>query len=559
MCFGTLFATPGSNDKKNSMLTFVEFIERAIKRNWDLPALSNYREAPMSYGQVGKMIKKIHRALAECGIEEEEKVVQVGRNNVNWAVTFLATTSYGTVSVPILQDFSISDLENTINHSDAVLVFVSDYIFEKMDVAKFPNVRGFISLDDYRVLYSTDNAVKQAFANYNNDIDVSCENFALKHIEHDRLAAISYTSGTSGHSKGVMLTHGNYATNVEFGTEVIPLKSGDRMVSLLPLAHAYGMAFEFLTEFSLGCHITFLGKIPSPQVLLQAFGEIKPGLVVVVPLIIEKIYKAKIKPAISSGLPKFLLSVPGLRRIVYSKVRKELEDAFGGNFYEVIIGGAALNKEVESFLNRIGFRYTVGYGMTECAPIITYAPWDTARKFSCGYPIRRCQVRIDSPDPANIEGEVLVKGTQVMKGYYKNPEATAATFDSEGWLKTGDTGTITADGYLTLKGRSKNMILGASGQNIYPEEIEAQINNLPYVAESLVVERGGKLHALIVPDKEKAEKDGLDREKIMIEFEKNQKELNKLMPNYMAISKIELQEEEFIKTPKKSIKRYLYN
>ena len=541
------------------MLTFVEFIERAIKKNWDLPALSNYREAPMSYGQTGKMIKKIHRAFAECGIAENEKVVQVGRNNANWAVTFLGTVSYGTVSVPILQDFSVPDLVNTINHSDAVLAFVSDNIFEKLDVSKFPNIRGFVSLDDYRVLYSVDEKINAAFSKFNRDIDVNRDNFALKHIDHDRLAAISYTSGTSGHSKGVMLSHGNYATNVEFGTEVIPFKPGDRMVSFLPLAHAYGMAFEFLTEFAYGVHITFLGKIPSPQVLVQAFAEIRPNLVVVVPLIIEKIYKAKIKPAISKGLPKFLLSVPVLRRIVYSKVRKELEDAFGGNFYEVIIGGAALNKEVESFLSRIGFRYTVGYGMTECAPIISYAPWDTARKFSCGYPIRRCQIRIDSPDPAHVEGEVLVKGTQVMMGYYKNPEATAATFDSEGWLKTGDTGTITADGYLTLKGRCKNMILGASGQNIYPEEIEAQINNLPYVVESLVVERGGKLHALIVPDKEKAEKDGLDREKILIEFEKNQKELNKLMPNYMAISKIELQEEEFVKTPKKSIKRYLYN
>ena len=541
------------------MLTFVEFIERAIKKNWDLPALSNYREAPMSYGQTGKMIKKIHRAFAECGIAENEKVVQVGRNNANWAVTFLGTVSHGTVSVPILQDFSVPDLVNTINHSDAVLAFVSDNIFEKLDVSKFPNIRGFVSLDDFRVLYSVDEKINSAFSNFKRDIDVNRDNFALKHIEHDRLAAISYTSGTSGHSKGVMLSHGNYATNVEFGTEVIPFKAGDRMVSFLPLAHAYGMAFEFLTEFAFGVHITFLGKIPSPQVLVQAFAEIRPALVVVVPLIIEKIYKAKIKPAISKGLPKFLLSVPGLRRIVYSKVRKELEEAFGGNFYEVIVGGAALNKEVESFLSRIGFRYTVGYGMTECAPIISYAPWDTARKFSCGYPIRRCQIRIDSPDPAHVEGEVLVKGTQVMMGYYKNPEATAATFDSEGWLKTGDTGTITADGYLTLKGRCKNMILGASGQNIYPEEIEAQINNMPYVVESLVVERGGKLHALIVPDKEKAEKDGLDREKILIEFEKNQKELNKLMPNYMAISKIELQEEEFVKTPKKSIKRYLYN
>ena len=542
------------------MLTFVEFLEKSIKKNWDLPAISNYHEAPMTYGQTGLMMKKIHRAYHKCGIAENEKIVQIGRNNTNWVVAFMATVSYGTVSVPLLQDFSIPDVENTVNHSDSVLMFVSDYIFKKMDVTKFPNIRGFISLDDFRILYTNDKSVESAFTGFlEKPIDIDKNSFELKHVSNDRLCAISYTSGTSGHSKGVMLSHGNYATNVEFGLEVINFKTGDRMVSFLPLAHAFGLAFEFLCEFAAGCHITFLGKTPSPQIVLQAFNEIKPILVVVVPLILEKIYKTKVKPVISSGLPKFLLGVPLLRRVVYRKVRKQLEDAFGGKFYEVIIGGAALNKEVESFLNRIGFRYTVGYGMTECAPIITYSPWNTVRKFSCGYPVRRCQVKIDSPDPVHVEGEILVKGTQVMMGYYKNPEATAATFDEDGWLKTGDTGTISADGYLSIKGRCKNMILGASGQNIYPEEIEAQINNMPYVVESLVVERDGKLHALIVPDIAKAEKDGLDREKVMQEFEKNQKELNKQMPNYMAISKIELQDEEFIKTPKKSIKRYLYN
>jgi len=542
------------------MLTFVEYFEKSIKKNWELPALSNYHEEPLTYGQVGMMVKKMHRAFAECGITEGDKIVQIGRNNAYWAATYISIVSYGSVSVPLLQDFSISDVENTVNHSDAILMFVSDNIFKKLDVAKFPNIRGFISLDDFRILYTNDKQIESVFTDFMlNNIDVDSKSFSLKHFSHDTLASISYTSGTSGHSKGVMLTHGNYATNVEFGTEVLPFNIGDRVVSLLPLAHAYGMAFEFLTEFACGCHITFLVKAPTPQIIMQAFAEIKPRLIVIVPLIIEKVYKAKVKPAISKGLPKFMLSVPLLRNIVYKKVRKQLEDAFGGNFYEVIIGGAALNKEVESFLNRIGFRYTVGYGMTECAPIITYAPWDIAHKFSCGYPIRRCQIRIDSPDPMHVEGEVLVKGTNVMMGYFKNPEASAATFDQDGWLKTGDTGTVSADGYLTLKGRCKNMILGASGQNIYPEEIETQINSLPYVMESLVVERAGKLHALIVPDIEKAEKDGLTLETVMAEFEKNQKALNKQMPNYMAIAKIELQNEEFVKTPKKSIKRYLYN
>jgi long-chain acyl-CoA synthetase len=320
------------------------------------------------------------------------------------------------------------------------------------------------------------------------------------------------------------------------------------------LAHAYGLAFELLVEFVMGCHITFLGKIPSPQVILQAFKEIKPRLVVLVPLIIEKVYRNKVKPAISSGLPHVLLGIPLLKKLVHNKVKRSLEEAFGGNFIEVIIGGAALNKEVESFLKKIGFKYTIGYGMTECAPIISYAPWHKAKKFSCGYPIRQCKVKIDSPDPEMIEGEIMVKGSQVMMGYYKNPTA----IDEEGWLKTGDLGVMDKNGYITIKGRSKNMILGASGQNIYPEEIEARINSLPYVIESLVIEKQGKLHALIVPDFEKAELDGLSKENIKAAFEKSQKMLNGQMPNYMSISRVEIQDEEFVKTPKKSIKRYLY-
>ncbi len=542
------------------MLKFVEYVENSIKKNWDFPALSNYKEQTITYGEVATLIKKNHHIFEQLNIKKGDKIAQIGRNNVNWAVTFLSTVSYGTVIVPLLQDFPEGDIVNTVNHSDSVLVFISDYIFEKLNPSLFPNVRGFISLEDFRVLHASDPQVSDIMNQWNNlEIKVNKETFSLEHSNHNELASISYTSGTSGHSKGVMLTHGNFATNVEFGFDVMHFKTGDPVVSFLPLAHAYGLAFEFLVEFAQGCHVTFLGKMPSPQIILQAFAEIKPRLVIAVPLIIEKIYRNKIKPTISEGLPKILLAIPVLRKIVHKKVRQQLENAFGGNFIEVIIGGAALNKEVESFLSLIGFRYTVGYGMTECAPIISYAPWYSAKKFSCGYPIRQCQVRIDSPDPENIEGEILVKGPQVMVGYYKNPEATSNVFDEEGWLKTGDLGVKSNDGFITIKGRSKNMILGASGQNIYPEEIEARLNNLPYVIESLVVERQGKLHALIFPDLEKAEKDGLDKEKIQIEFERSQKELNKLMPNYMSISKVIIQEEEFVKTPKKSIKRYLYN
>ncbi|HAM99546.1 MAG TPA: long-chain fatty acid--CoA ligase [Marinilabiliales bacterium] len=541
------------------MLTFVEFIEDSVKKHWDYSALTNYNEGTLTYGETALTIKRIHRFYEKIGIKKGDKVAQIGRNNANWGITFLSTISYGTVSVPLLQDFPSGDIENTVNHSDSVLMFISDYIFEKLDIEKFPNIRAFISLENFDILYTKEAQIKEDLNTcLNLSMSLTPENFNLEQIPHDALASISYTSGTSGLSKGVMLSHGNFATNIEFGFDVIDFKPGDQVVSFLPLAHAYGLAFEFLVEFMQGCHITFLGKIPSPQIILQAFKDIKPRLVILVPLIIEKVYRNKVKPAISKGLPKILLGAPLLKKVVHKKVKKQLEEAFGGNFIEVIIGGAALNKEVESFLREIGFRYTVGYGMTECAPIISYAPWHSAQKFSCGYPIRQCTVKIDSPDPESVEGEILVKGTQVMMGYYKNPTATKESFDDEGWLKTGDLGVMNKKGYITIKGRSKNMILGASGQNIYPEEIEARINSLPYVMESLVIEKEGRLHALIVPDLEKAEQDGLNRETVKAHIEKNQKELNQQMPNYMAISRIEMHDEEFIKTPKKSIKRYLY-
>jgi long-chain acyl-CoA synthetase len=541
------------------MLTFVEFIETSIKKHWDYKALSNYQEGTLTYAETAEHIKKLHGVFHELQVHKGDKIAQIGRNNANWAVTFLSTVSYGAITVPLLQDFTPTDIENTVNHSDSVLLFLSDYIFEKLDVSKFPNIKAFISLDNYKVLHTTDPKIPEIVANnLNLKLDLTPETFSLVNIPNSELASIIYTSGTSGLSKGVMLSHGNFATNIEFGDDVIDFKPGDQVVSFLPLAHAYGLAFEFLVEFVKGCHITFLGKIPSPQIILQAFKEIKPRLVILVPLIMEKVYRNKVKPAISSGLPNLLLGIPLLKNVVHRKVKKQLEEAFGGNFIEIIIGGAALSKEVESFLKKIEFRYTIGYGMTECAPIISYAPWHKLQKFSCGYPIRQCTVKIDSPDPERVEGEILVKGPQVMMGYYKSPAVTAETFDEDGWLKTGDLGTMNKEGFITIKGRSKNMILGASGQNIYPEEIEARINSLPYVMESLVIEKEGRLHALIVPDLEKAEQDGLDRETVKAHFEKNQKELNQTMPNYMAIARIEVLDEEFIKTPKKSIKRYLY-
>lgn len=541
------------------MLTFVEFIENSIKKHWDYKAIADYKEGSYTFAETAEAIKKLHFVFEKLNVKDGDKIAQIGRNNTNWAITFLSTISYGAVSVPLLQDFPEGDIVNTVNHSDSILLFISDYIFEKLDVEKFPNIKGFISLDTFEVLHARDENLTAYIEERNTlELNLTPDNFNLKTIPNDKLASISYTSGTSGLSKGVMLSHGNFATNIQFGFDVMDLKPGDSVVSFLPLAHAYGLAFEFLVEFMEGCQVVFLGKIPSPAIILQAFKEIKPRLVILVPLVLEKVFKNKVKPAISKGLPKVLLGIPLLKKVVFNKVKKQLEEAFGGNFIEVIIGGAALNKEVESFLNKIGFRYTVGYGMTECAPIITYAPWHEAQKFSCGYPIRQCKVTIDSPDPERIEGEIMVKGSQVMMGYYKNKEATDAAIDKNGWLHTGDLGVLSKDGFVTIKGRSKNMILGASGQNIYPEEIEARINNIPYVMESLVVEKEGRLHALIVPDTEKAEKDGLDVEKVSVEIEKRKKELNQQMPNYMSIAKIELQDEEFVKTPKKSIKRYLY-
>lgn len=540
------------------MLTFTKYIEKTIQKHWEGKALSNYKEDTLFYKDTAIAIKKNHYLFEKLDIKRNDKIALIGKNNYNWAITFLSTVTYGAISVPLLQDFPVKDIENTVNHSDAVFLFTSDYIFEKLDTSKFPNIRGFISLDTFEVLECKDKKMPILFEEVEKmQLKLTPESFQLPDLSNDQIAAISYTSGTSGHSKGVVLSHGNYATNIQFGFDVMNFKMGDPIVSFLPLAHAYGLAFELLVQFTQGCHITFLGKIPSPNIILEAFKEIKPRLIVVVPLIIEKVYKSKIKPAISSGLPKYMLGIPVLRKLVYKKIRAQLETAFGGNFIEIIVGGAALNKEVESFLKKIKFRYTVGYGMTECAPIISYAPWDKAQKFSCGYPIRQCEVKIDSPDPEYVEGEIMVKGSQVMLGYYKNEKATKEVLEN-GWLKTGDLGTKNKDGFITIKGRSKNMILGASGQNIYPEEIEARINNIPYVIESLVVERQGRLHALIVPDLEKAEQDGFDQEKILADIERDQKELNKQMPGYMNISKVEIQEQEFIKTPKKSIKRYLY-
>lgn len=537
---------------------FVEMMATSIRENWELEALSNYKEETFTFGETGKEILKFHELFRKLEVQKGEKISVIGKNNINWAVTYLATTSYGAVIVPLLQDFHSNDILHIVNHSDSTMLFISDSIFEKLDVSQISHLKAIYSLDTMQLLFSSiDSAPKYEQITLEKDITV--ENFDLPKINHDELLGILYTSGTSGFSKGVMLQHKSLAANVEFGVKYIQLKPGMKIVSFLPLAHAYGCAFEFLSPFAMGCHINFLGKVPSPQIILQAFADVKPNLIFAVPLIIEKIYKKKIKPAISKPLVKVLLHIPFLNRLVYNKVNKQISDAFGGNFKEVIIGGAAFNGDVERFLRKARFKFTVGYGMTECGPLISYAAWDNTKLLSCGKPIPYLNVRIDSPNPRKTPGEILVKGTNVMVGYYKNEEATESAIDREGWLHTGDLGVMGKDDYIYIKGRSKNMILGASGQNIYPEEIEAKLNNMPYVQESIVVEEKGKLHALIVPDQELVEAEKLTQEKLELEMQNNQKHLNHQLPSYMSISKIILHDKEFEKTPKKSIKRYLYS
>ncbi|PLX21141.1 MAG: long-chain fatty acid--CoA ligase [Salinivirgaceae bacterium] len=536
---------------------FVEMIATSIRDNWELEALSNYKEEDFTFGKTGEEILRFHKLFQNLEVQRGEKISVIGKNNINWALTYLSTTSYGAVIVPLLQDFHSNDIVHIVNHSDSTILFISDSIFEKLDLEQLKHLKAIYSLDTMELLYtSVDNA--PVYEQITLDEKVTKENFKLPEIGHEELLGILYTSGTSGFSKGVMLKHKSLAANVEFGVKYIQLTPGMKIVSFLPLAHAYGVAFEFLSPFAMGCHINFLGKVPSPQIILKAFADVRPNLIFAVPLIIEKIYKKKIKPAISKPAVKLLLHIPLLNRIVYNKVNRQISQAFGGNFKEVIIGGAAFNSDVEKFLRKAKFKYTVGYGMTECGPLISYAAWDDLPLYSCGKPIPYVEVRIDSPNPRKTPGEILVRGFNVMTGYYKNDEATQSAIDREGWLHTGDLGVMDKDDYIYIKGRSKNMILGASGQNIYPEEIEAKLNNMPYVQESIVVEDKGRLHALIVPDQELIEAENLSREKLEVEMQNNQKHLNHQLPAYMSISKIILHDKEFEKTPKKSIKRYLY-
>lgn len=530
------------------------YFEDSIISNWDKLSLQDYDNGGLTFGELGNCILRLQSLFREHSLMPGDKITVIGKNSANWGAVYLSTITFGGVIVPLLQDFTPNDIYNLVNHSDSKLLFASEYICQKLDFNKFEHLQTVYYLDDFAVAHDY---TSDYFA-FNKDMSVvSKEDFKLEHIENSELAAILYTSGTSGQPKGVMLSHNSLAANIKYARENMPLESGDRIVSFLPLGHCYGAAFEFLFPFSKGCTIIFLGKLPSPAIILKAFGEIKPRLILSVPLIIEKVYKNKIKPSIDKPIAKFILKVPILKRLLYKKVLASLKVAFGGEFKEIVIGGAKMNREVETFLREIGFNFSIGYGMTECGPLIAYDGWNTTKIYSTGKIVDCLEIKINSSDPGKV-GEIWVRGENVMLGYYKNPEETEKAIDSNGWLHTGDLGIIDNDGYIFIKGRSKSMILNGSGQNIYPEEIESKFVNFPLVSEVVVVNRNNQITALIYPDKDKIQSLNLKPEQVEKVISHYQKRVNENLAAYMQVNKVVIRDEEFEKTPKKSIKRYLY-
>ena len=544
---------------------FLGLIETSIKNHWDLPAFSDYEGHTYHYKDVARRIEKFHIILEHAGIKKGDKVALVGRNSSNWAICFFGILAYGAVAVPILHDFKPDNIHHIVNHSESKAVLAANSNWENMNDAKMPDVKLFMMLDNFSVIKSKNKetfTVRERINEYfGKKYPRSFTSADVKyHVEKpEELAVLNYTSGTTSFSKGVMIPYRSLWSNTQYAYDNIPfIHAGDNFVCMLPMAHMYGLAFEILNGINKGCHIHFLTRTPSPRIIAESFMNIKPTLILAVPLIIEKIIKSKVFPELEKPLTRFLLKVPFIEKKLLEIVAAKLTASFGGNFKQIVIGGAGLNKDVENFLRSINFQYTVGYGMTECGPLIAYEQWDTYKAGSCGRVVDRMEAKIDSEDPVNAVGEILVRGTNVMLGYYKNPEATKSSFTKDGWLRTGDLGTIDEDGFIYIKGRSKTMILGPSGQNIYPEEIEQQLNNMAYVADSLIVSQNGKLVALIYPDWEQVDKQGIDHNKIEILMQENIKDLNELLPGYSKISGIKMYQEEFEKTPKRSIKRYLY-
>lgn len=557
---------PNYSQMEQEYTDFVGYIEQSVKDNWDLDALTDYEGSTLQYKDVARKIEKLHILFENAGVVPGDKIALYGRNSANWAVAFLATLSYGAVAVPILHEFKAEQAHAIVNHSGSKLLFVGDQVWPDIVADEMPELEGIIHIPDYSLLVSRTDTLTDAREHLNEFFGRKYPKFFRKeHVSYrpagaEELALINYTSGTTSNSKGVLIPYRALWSNLLFAREALGthVQRGHNVISMLPQAHMYGMAFEFIFEFMQGCHVFYLTRVPSPKIIFKAFSEIQPHIVISVPLIIEKIIKKAVLPKLQTPSMKVLLKLPVISTKIREKIREQLVKAFGGQFYEIIVGGAAFNSEIEQFLHRIGFNFTVGYGTTECAPIISYADWHDFRPGSCGKAAPRMEIRINSSDPQHEVGEILVRGTNVMLGYYKNPEATAATIDSEGWYHTGDLGVMDADGFLYIRGRSKNMLLGASGQNIYPEEIEDKLNTLPYVSESIVIQRGDKLYGLVHPDYDEVAKAGLDDNGLRAAMEQNRRDLNQMVAAYETLSGIRIHETEFEKTPKRSIKRFLY-
>ena len=545
--------------------TFIEYIEQSIVRNWDRNALTDYQGATLQYKDVARKIAKFHIVLRRAGIRPGDKIAVCGRNSAHWAVCFLATVTYGAVIVPILHEFKADSVHYIVNHSDARLLFVGDRAWEDLNEDLMPGLQGVVLLTDFTPVVCRNPELMEAFESRNAIFGQEYpRNFRPHHVRYRReqspaeLAVINYTSGTTGYSKGVMLPYRSLWSNVAYCHEMLRVQPGERIVSMLPLGHVFGMMYDFLYGISAGAHLYFLTRMPSPKVIAQSFAEIRPKVIACVPLIVENIIKKEILPRVDNRIGKLLLRVPVVSDHIKAAARREAMAIFGGEFDEIIIGGAPFNADVERFLKQIGFPYTIAYGMTECGPIICSSRWDELKLASCGRAASRMEVRIDSADPARVPGEIICRGDNQMLGYYRDPQATAAVVDADGWLHTGDLATMDAEGNVTVRGRSKNMLLTASGQNVYPEEIEFRLNNMPYVAESLIVLQGQKLVALIYPDFDEAYAEGLKMADIEVRMEQNRQELNRMLPAYAQVAKVKIHYEEFEKTAKKSIKRFMY-
>ena len=547
--------------------SFNELIEKSVIEHWDLDALTDYKGKTLQYHDVARKIEKIHIMFEASGVQKGDRIALCGRNSSMWAAAFLATLTYGAVAVPVLHEFTPEQIHNIVNHSESKILFVGDVVATEIDATKMPALEGIIYLPDLSLTLSRTEKLTYAREHLNEMFGKKYPKyFRPEHVHYyreqspDELALINYTSGTTGNSKGVMIPYRAMWSNADFARSVLgaTVKPGSHIISILPMAHMYGMAFELIFEFIAGAHVFYLTRMPSPAIIAQALAEVKPALMIAVPLIIEKIIRKRVFPKIQTNRMKLLLNTPVIQKKVKEKICEQVMQAFGGNIYQVIIGGAALNREIEMFLKDINFPFTVGYGATECAPIIGYSDWKEFVPTSCGKPALHQEVRIDSVDPENVPGEILTKGPNVLLGYYKNEEATRQVLDADGWFHTGDLGTMDADQNIYIKGRSKNMLLGSNGQNIYPEEIEDKLNSLPLVSECLVVQRGEKLVGLVYPDLEEAKELGLNDADIKNLMEENKKQLNEINPAYCKLSDIEIMEEEFVKTPKRSIKPYLY-